>query len=606
MNILKGLFPLLIISPLFLFGQSIQYDPNTQELYLSPPPLAPAKAAGANNEPFWEYWWEMGDGHYQITKKPSVKHQYAVSPGHYPRVSMVASYSHETIESISNMPVSIFSSGQPTENYSRVMGGRMVGIATNSGEELIPNNKVEVALHFEVPFEAPNNEGYLLLCYNSLKEKENQKMNFLPFGNPSNERITGDNSGRYTTTPISNLSSGAANIHINAQNFISKTLLGDDRFTVKAYRIQNFSKGENHRLFLTIPVASVIDTNSIKKANRKKPSSLTTLYTTLKAVWVPMGLEWNEPEMTRDYVLEMDYVRDPNKVRIKKPRGYAYFKPRDPQSMSILVKFQNIGNAPVNQLDVEIPWNPGLDPTSITIEDRSPFEVDCPDCEMANIDPTTSKLSCFSVDTTRLTNENLVLLSFYNIQLGGKYQEDSKKKYSKGYVRFKVNGTREKVGKMSVQPTIVMTGAFNKDRVKTNTARKKWRHQGMGLHLGYNLFSDLPNFEDLTDDAVNNIRGGFYYRNTALINGIGFGAEIGYASFRFDGNSITRDTLIRIFDGFENRQAYVKAANEQIDIKAIDLMVNANYRFSGIVTIGAGVGASIPILAKGEITSNLH
>ncbi len=423
------------------FTQTVEYDDQNFALRITGL-SKPEKAPGAIKDPYWKFFWEFGDGYYATSQDATIPYDYAES-GRYPvRVSLTPFYSLESTQLISN--VVEVGAVPPTEEQKEnfLDPDQYLGMFTHPTEELTPGNEVQIVLHYRIPAGLSTSDGYLLLFYNNEKELEDLEMDFPLFDitgyrNLESARVIRDHSQM-------------RDIHSSIKENIRVMADGHD---MQAFAVSGLDPGKEYRAFLSLEVANILDSTMIKnrQADLKKEKNRVKndLIVSIWGMFVPKNVYLNERQIMDSSQLILDYVRDPNKIKVKKPKGFAYYHRKRPQEFVYEVKFQNKGTAPANRVDIEIPWNKNLDYNSVEIVGRSPGVVDhCGRCTKNNIPEADEERSCFLLDTSRLRSAGVMVFSFYNIWLHGKKEAGvNKNRYTKGFLVFKTKGNRVKRNK---------------------------------------------------------------------------------------------------------------------------------------------------------------
>ncbi len=580
-----------LLAPIGLEAQcttttSLVYNDRNGRLQLldaAPPP----GAAKSQNEPYWQYFWEFGDGNYATSRTPSVTYFYS-EPGSYPvRVSLTPYYSYASSRQLCNT-IRAARTGMVGPVNNRLADNQLVYVNTNAAGELIPNNDIQVFTHFKLPGSANPGSGYLFLFFNKQSELDNLQLDFPPLV--------------YRT--------GSARTEVDFQPSSLRNGLGLDPevekrlqlwagvYDYRVWRVNDLQPGRETVAFFTFAASQALDTlafSRIEKRNRLRNQSLQL---SVKAVFVPanatLPIAALDNRASSTTTLVMDRVRDPNRLRTLEPRRNAMvYHPKDPRSMEYEIQFQNKGEAAARHVFLDVPWPKTLDASTISVLERDPSLQDgCPPCTIA-FDQAQEAKSCFRVDTSRLASEGQVTFAFYNIMLHGKREEGiNKNRYTKGQVRFRVKGSGVKADQHEMQATIRFAGGGG-DQLQTNTEKQKWIHRGFGIIAAYGAEAAPDGYEYTGSGFFDQLALGVYWRNTPLKNGIGWGSSIEYRRFDF-GQS--RAAWVE-----EDLPSVLFVQEELVDMQVIDVQAQMTLRIFPLLEIGAGGGLSVPFAAEGTL-----
>lgn len=546
-------------------SQSIEYNQSTNTFSVVglDPPAAPA---GAKNKPYWKYFWEFGDGHYDVQDQPS--YCYSVPPSKPVRVSMTPYYSYAPSLTLSqDVEANICSQARTYPAYPG-----LVHIASNANGELVPANAMEVVLHYRTPANHTGTGGYLMLFYNSNVQGREMRLRFDPLTySTGDERL-------YNAEPMAAVIPDQMTTLSEEARTSLRSLMNE--YEVKGFRC-NVEPGKEQRLFTTLVAHSALDTTVIKGKKGE-------LNINIKALWIPDDTVFDPERMISTYALQLLSVHDPNKLRILRPAGTAYFNKRLPQWLEYQIHFQNKGGRPVRHLDIEVPWDANLDYRSIDMIKRDPDAESCAECP-EGIDPRSSVASCFAIDTALARTEGKVIFSFYNVMIHGKNEGGvGGGKYTRGFIQYRVKSNGERIDKQSSRALIIFEAG---EPLLTRPDRKKWKHKYYGVKMGRNFKAALDGFEYIHDDVARWYNVAFVYKNTSIFNGTGYGLELGSAGFGFRNWSID---FVPEFESFE-------VNDEIIDLKTLDLQAMTEIRLGGAISAGVGAGISVPLIAEGLI-----
>lgn len=552
---------LLILSTTILTAQTIQYKQNQSIFNIQIAP--PSKAAGANKDPFWSYYWEFGDGHSSQDSVP--KHCYANSGIYDVRLHLTPYYSHDS-----------------TRVYKTTVDGRRVctprpveldkwvNIETSASNEMVPDNTIRVNLTVQRP-DPTSTDGYLIFLYNDPKELKELKMKFDPVLYLGEESLYG-----------AQLLSADELWSIKEDNPTDQAILHQylDTHDAEGFYIDELTSIPQS-LHFTIGTSSNLDTIMLKDAKDK-------LEVNLKALWFPGNRSFDYDMMYDEYPLTMLSVHDPNRLRFERPRGMAYYNPKKPSLVEMKVDFQNLGGKAVKRLDIDIPWKKNLNHRSLKITKRNPDFTECPTCP-TQAGPMGTE-SCFTVDTSFIKTDQTMRLTYHNVHIHGKREEGVKKKYSKGYVQFSAKSNKNPVNLTRQRAVIKFEGG---EAFRTNVARKFWRHRSFGIRLGRSLIADLDGYE-FTDDKVSRwYTGALFFKDQPVGTGVGWGVEIGSAGLGMIARWIVEQPTLNIPFTFQK---------EEINLQTLDAQGHIEFKFLNVISAGVGGGVSIPLKGKGILT----
>lgn len=516
----------------------------------------PGKAAGAINDPFYgDFFWEFGDGNYSTERSPN--YQYASSGPFDLRLSLTPFYSTDLPKTIpERIP------GENIRNSSieddHVSDAQMVHLFSNANNRLIPENEIQVVIHYKIPtWVSASTKGYLMLFFNQDQEAN---LKFAPFLYPEEKHIR----TYFSETPVDINTVLSSNLPTAARTRISDLSLNHD---VLAFECPAASAGTARRLFL-----SMTSVEQLKKVIPEKKQK--KIDVTLKAIWVPDVNNYQPDAQLDQYVLTLLRVHDPNKIRVR-PRKTNYKKDHF-QALEYEIQFQNKGQRPVEKVTIEVPFPINVNYDSIEIVSRKPNAVECRKCP-PNFNPDIDRYSCFEIDTLSRRWERIVIFTFRNISVHGTKEDGvSKKKYTKGNLVFKVwsNNVKEDLGVTTA--TIIFEGgkAFT-----TNKASTRWRQKTVGGRVAYNFPGEIGTFRKAGDEPLGNLYLGVYYQNAPIKTGLGWGAEIGYNRLRFESD------VVRSVE-------FPDSDFQSLQVNLIDLKVEGIYQRAGIFRVGAGAGLS--------------
>ncbi len=569
MKILANLCFLMLFTSetFFLKAQTISYDQSSQTFTIEnlEPPTSPA---GAKNPPYWKYFWEFGDGHYSMSENPIYCYENPID--HEVRVSLTPYYSYDRSRSITGT-VRGNTSCTVDRSYQEPTG--MVQITSNADGELVPGHEIQLAIDYKMPSNQVSGEGYLLFFYNSEKEKKALNLPFYPLTYArDSERLPSANK------MVSVIPSQMTGISEEAKSYVSAL---QNEYQYKGFHC-TIEPGSVDRVFLTVAANVALDTTIIKGKRG-------ALNINLKSVWIPINVQFDINTMVQNYALQMLSVHDPNRLRIIRPYGPAYYSQKDPETLEYLIEFQNKGGRAVKQVDVVVPMDRNLNYKTIKITRRDPDEISCPVCA-TDFDPAISTASCFQLDTSQTEATGDVVLRFYNVMIHGKNEAGiGKNKFTKGFIQYTIETNKKRMDFQFSRASIEFEGG---EVFVTKPDGKNWRHKSLGFKGGKNFGASLDGYEVLDDEISKWYNVAFVYKNAPLFQGVGYGVELGSSGFGFRSWSAEPAFDMEAFELTE----------EVLDIKTLDLQAQIEYRIGGVVSGGIGAGFSVPISGKGNIS----
>lgn len=527
----------------------------------------PNKAAGAENEPFYgDFFWEFGDGNYSSERSPT--YQYSSNKIYYPRLVMTPFYSTDPPELIlDTVKVNNAENNSIQDKY--VSDAQMVHLYSNADNRLIPENEIQVVIHYKMPSWAPpNSKGYLLLFFN---KEEESNLKFSPFLYPEEEEVR----FYYSEKRVALSKALSGKFPAAAKTILSNLALNYDVLTFECPAV---NPGTSRRLFLSMK--SVTQLKKVIPEKKQKKIDVT-----LKAIWVPEVNNFQIDRQTANYVLTLLSVHDPNDLKVKPKR--SNYKKDHAQELEYRVKFQNKGYRPVEKVTLEVPFPDNVNYDTIEIVSRVPDLSECPVCPK-DFNRETYTKSCFEKDTISRISERIVVFTFHNISVHGTKEDGvSKNKYTKGNLVFKVWSNNTKIDLGASRARIVFEGGKS---LNTGWASTRWREKSGGVKLGYNFPGKIGPFTKSTDGSLGNINLGVYYQNAPILTGLGWNAEISYNRFRH-GSEVVRDAILPDAD------------IQSLQVNLIDLKGEAIYQWGGIFRVGAGAGLSSLLAGNLETTS---
>jgi hypothetical protein len=548
----------LALAPLFLSSQTLTYRDGKLSLDRVPPI---ANAPGASRPARWHYYWEFGDGYYCESEEPSIAHAYERSGATWAKVWLTPLYSNSPHCYVENS-VNVTGTGRAPQRCGKaypIDKNNFTGITSNAGQELVPGSEIQVIVHYRVPANAtgPAN-GRLVIGYNNPQEKGSLKFAPLIFErtDPKNYRLHG--AGLMASGDVSR----------------AKACVGDGDY-IFIDCPDKLAPGTERWLMLTFRANKLLDSTIVKKRGK--------LQFGIRAAWLP---NTGNQVYCDEHRLTMLPVHDPNRIRVDP--SMAYFKKNRPTQLEYFVEFQNEAAGYVEQLDIELPVDPKVNPVNILVKSMHPF---CPS-KPPGYKPAVEGEAYFTCDNSKLQQTGKVNFQFHNVKIPGKRTEGVPNRFSKGFVQFSVPSTNRREAATASQAIIRFKGA---DPIRTNTARTRWRYRTAGLKVGYALTTNLNGYTN-TAEGIDRLTAGFSWINAPLKSGLGYGWDISYVPFSMLGRRATPTTInIDLAGGI--------LSEENLLLRNLDLTAHVRYQFGGFLAVGGNAGITAPLRATSTTTS---
>lgn len=564
---MKALLFILFLLPFALLGQQIKYTNGKFSLDQEP---SITTATGSAKKAYWKYYWEFGDGNYYQSGigEKTVAYRYA-TPGNYTaRVYLTPFYSYDPpISRKLEIPINTSQVGSGT--FSKpVFGNKMAAIATDCDNELIPGGIIQVAVHLKTPAggTATKNGAVVIGLTDRALKKE---LGFAPLvfkpNNPEDCRLpAGFVASKGLPAPASVLESD------NPLIFTATGLKPD----------------KEYRIFFTIQANRSLKAALIDKKKKE-------LLVPIKVLWLPEGEAFKPERHLATHHLKMLYIHDPNRIRVF-PKA-PYYKKNSPEEFTYTVQFQNEGEGAVREVEIEVPFAKNLSAKTIHGIETDPK---CPICPPGFNSETNTQTACYQLDTSKLRDQGRIFFRLYNIMLWGKETDDVRNKHTKGYISYKVSSTNKRLDKTKAQAKITFLGA---EQVVTRPVRSKWHYKTWGLKLGYGLYQKLDNYGTDATGFLDRVSIGLGRFETPLKNGLGWGLELDYTPFRFNGRVASVPPVPNA-----NTLPGVTLTEEDIVSRNLDLKAQIRYQRSGVFAVGAAAGISAPVAAKTSVHARYY
>ncbi len=566
-----------------LSGQVIQYDQATSTFtVLSSPPL-PILGLRKGQKPAWEYLWIMGRTHWIITKSNQLKYCFQAGEEPHVYVRLTPIYSTSRTRRV-QMTFLVNQLNYDCESIrSPVLGATDYLTVNASNDNIIAESEAELAINYRLPnnVSSQTNGGIIVAIYN--KKEDSEKLRFPPFKN--------------SPQMLQSLERNARKIPLHSVDwFRLKKGVKDQIHSLRAlydgiafFEVGRLEKRKEYSLFLTFTPSASFDHEIIPRKRNEKEFT-----TDVQILWIPYNYEFIKPKMQMAQVFNLEYVIDPNKLKIVDPKGPAHYL-GERSELTYKLLFENKGQGIAKHVEAEISFSDSknLDPYSVVPLENS---LDCSTCpEDYTIDDLRYQdRTCLFVDKSQIETENKVTFHFRNIHLIGKKEKGAIRRFTKGSLLFKINGSKKKEDRHGLYATIRFKGGGG-DSLQTKVVNKRWRHRDVGSNIGSRFFQDLR-----AGDIPTGVKGSswlqslntqLYYNNTPLLNGWGYRGTLRYADFR--NNEFLEASRI-----FHTSRAFLGIEQTQLDISNLDIVGQLNYRIKGIVEVGVGGGVSVPLMAQ--------
>jgi hypothetical protein len=510
------------------------------------------------------FWLETGDGHYQLSNKPVIEHQYSrgkvPAEGLVSRMIMTPFYARSApVELTLPLRPAQVSSENWTAPTRKYLGrGQVLGVETNSRREVIPGQAIRLAVTYKAPaFKITS--GHLAILFNRKSETQGRLKPFV--FNPA------------SIASVHKLTDSDGNVVVNAlgihQNKVKQIFAENSQQLV--YAIQTpMSANEERNFFFTLILDKRID--ELPKEERREFE--------VTAIWIPQGMAFDPQKNLRKTTLVLAEIHDPNRIKLRP--GTAYFRKKHQPRLDAKVQFQNNGLGLTNDVKVELDFNN-------PVKDLKMGQT-VPECEPCRDRTMPDSVFCYTVDTTSGVNFEKANVTFHNIGLLGKKDFGllESKKLTKGWFEFSAQPIAKRVATTRAKASIHFD---QNEAVVTNPSTVAWRQRGLFLQAGYNLGAQAESFQAGAKNYLAGFNGGIGYLNAPVGGGWSRGLFLG----------ATPLALARNNDFLINGQTFSNTQNLQMlwaEVRgSVGLQLNqyARVQFSG------GVGA--PVLGQMDVRS---
>lgn len=401
------------------------------------------KRAGAPRDPFVEYFWEFGDGHYSRQAQP--RHIYE-KPGVYEvRLYLTNNYA-EGIVKAATRNINIERGNPETRRQTYPLSGP-IGLQTNHDPK--PGEEMVVILAYKNTM-ATALSGKLLLYYNQKQFKYNH-FTFSQERYPKFDVVQKESTLNRALLPME--------ASLNADLIFDLRTAEQEYRELQSWRFSNLVPGEHRHIFLSLmpSAATLQDTNSL---------------VSITAAFIPDGggIGGKMVELN----LKIVKAHDPNKMSVK-PRSMS-FRGILSKKLHYTVDFQNKGEGNAETVEVVSDIPEGLNPASFKIKKWEP------ECALCGPGVFTNCL-----DT--LVKGNKIHMEFKGISLAGLESDDiEKRSQSKGFVEYSLEPQRKVKKKTLVSRALIL---MPPDSIHTNRVRTRFATGiSPGVRAGYAVFPD--------------------------------------------------------------------------------------------------------------------
>ena len=542
----------------------IFYDSNSSTFTLRPVPKI-EKAAGAANEPYWNYTWEFGDGNYADGKElNNIKYTFQENGTYKVRLSLTPFYSVDTTILLISTQIKSEKKGirKKIPNTTDLSPDKWVGLFSSTSDRAVPGHTTRLIARFHTPIDLAGKDGFLLIAYN--KEKE-EGLKFSPFSLLKDEIDTyGHGKLAKVQDVINNIASSSAINYVENLQTQSSLL---------AIHYPNVRKDEEKRFFFSLRSVKELEDHTEKNRNLS-----------VKFIWLPKQRSlFEEEKQVWEHKLIVLKVHDPNKIKVK-PRK-AYFRKNEPRELEYEVHFQNTARGSVKAVTIHLDWPKNLNPQSV----KGELAIIGKDTvyPIRSFRDTLVR-SCYYID--RNASDGKITIFFKNTQLHGTHDPSVPTKFSKGFIRYTAISNNTIVDKSTSRAAIIFDKVKPVETPNTNT---RWRHRSFGIVGGANLFGSIGAYQLLRDNPLELFTGGLYINNLPIGKGWGWEGEITYSSEKYQSINST-DTELGLIsnDGI-------------LSMGFVDMNGLIHRQMNENISLGIGGGVSLPILAESAQTIEL-
>jgi hypothetical protein len=387
---------------------TIKEDGNKVTFTPVMPPQIPM--AGAP-KPFYNYFWEFGDGNFSKEENPT--HIYASTGEFTPHLSVKSSYDNGSKPPIRPRPRPRPKSVNANDRYVAMAGlGINDTLMVFNDKDPIPNDEIVVVVRYKNP-NLNMSKGKLLLYYNDkLFDKNNFEL-------AETRNHFGENEIRDTEVAYNNQQDygkglWASNTQSTGHSTNYKSITdakkwAEDNFrNKKQFQLQDLESQKTNNIFFSFKTTPEMlkDTSAIVR---------------IHALYIPD--ENMQAFSTKTIEMEIVSAHDPNKMANNSTLiNYRLVRFK---RVKFKTRFQNEGKGPANTIRLETDVPDMFDKKTLIIEDMYPK---CPICPKEEV-----RYSC--LDT--IIKAKQIHFTFKNVYLPGTNQKNVKEKDStKGFVSY--------------------------------------------------------------------------------------------------------------------------------------------------------------------------
>lgn len=469
-----SLFFGLFILPICLWAQPITPEPTADfsiqqqgGAFLFAPVLPSQQAIPGAPLPYYDYYWEFGDGAYSFDKSPS--HTYTRNGAF--EAQLWATGKYDKGKSPKTRPKRNEVNDQASYLASNAPGFPVTPKEKTLQLRAIRNPRPDEELVFILTYanlDEANTSGELHLFFNQ-REYRQPHFSFLQSRTHYGET---DGSGPDISFSPARYQSQNLWASVDERAWVNwmlpalpNQLVQESLSTYsqqKTWRFSNLKRGEKRNLFISLQAtpAMLADTNAI---------------ITVDALYL------GDNGSTSKVTLEMEILasHDPNNIAVSRKK--MSFRSIKGKGLTYKVNFQNNGEGPASTIQITTGVPKGMEASGLRVLDMYPACPVCPDAAVAS-------LSC--LDTT--IKEDKLVFTFRNIYLPGTKQDGvGDRDSTKGFVKYRIEAGRNmKKYPFDSQASIV----FDKNPpIVTNHARTHFKPGwSLGAMLGQNVFLDKP------------------------------------------------------------------------------------------------------------------
>lgn len=536
----------------------ISYDENKGTFQLNNVPDLIPYGTDIRNRPFWEYFWEFGDGHFSTEETPV--HHYSVSGKYNIVLHLSPRYAQNKPRNIFR-PLEVRGSRQDSLIYD--LEGKRVFLELNTPTSVVPGQEINLALMYgNRTFDEGIRDGYLFFFYNQSGEIP---VSYKPFALGGDPRTYFDpvlDPSAISPVQIANriTASGIRKAVLNDLNIYENALV---------FQVTDLGAEEQRNIFLSLRV----DPRLMSQQNRDRKLSLA-------AVFVPTKGEFYRQEHRVEKELVILAVHDPNRIRTD--QDLLHFNRNAKRRLTYTIDFQNTQGGIADDVIVRFPLDPSLNPESVRLLASDPYLPSCPTDQPAD------SLSCITLETAR--SGDFAEVRFHNIGLAGakSFGLFQNKNASRGTIQLSVQSNRNRTAKTESFAEIFFD---EQEAIRTNIAQTNWRRRSWFLRPQFELGLSGEVFFFDPPKILDRLGGGLAIVDAPLSGGVAYGLEVSYSSLTFS----RQQELFDEFEDFIRRKEYTR-------LQLLDLNFLIGYQPRNGLRLSTGLGVSLPLWAGTRLT----